>query len=177
MRHVLTAVAASDWGRHLVLRGSVTMAAWVGDAAREPGDLDFVVTPHTITSDSADARALLDEIRTAVRATPGAGLRPDAITESAIWTYERADGRRPVIPFSAPQAPDGHVQVDITVDQALVRQLMRPELGAEADTFTAETVLSRQVDWTNCTDEYPGVTGTAEQWSRRLALALDRAWA
>lgn len=236
MRHVLTAVAASDWGRHLVLRGSVTMAAWVGDAAREPGDLDFVVTPHTITSDSADARALLDEIRTAVRATPGAGLRPDAITESAIWTYERADGRRPVIPFSAPDAPDGHVQVDIvfgerlplppevlvlpdvdepllaapaplalawklmwlatdmypqgkdlydavllaehtTVDRALVRQLLTPELGTEADTFTAETVLSWQVDWTNFTDEYPGVTGTAAQWTRRLALALDRAWA
>ncbi|WP_243706020.1 hypothetical protein [Micromonospora sp. KC721] len=63
-----------------------------------------------------------------------------------------------------------------TVDQALVRQLMRPELGAEADTFTAETVLSWQVDWTNFTDEYPETTGTAERWTDRLALALDRAW-
>ncbi|RLK09765.1 nucleotidyltransferase AbiEii toxin of type IV toxin-antitoxin system [Micromonospora sp. M71_S20] len=235
MRHVLAAVAATTWGRHLVLRGSVTMAAWVGAAAREPGDLDFVVTPHTITSDSTDARVLLDDIKTAVRTAPGAGLRPDRITESAIWTYERADGRRLVIPFTTPQAPDGHVQVDVvfgerlplppevlilpdvdepllaapaslalawkllwlatdmypqgkdlydavllaehtTVDQALVRQLMRPELGAEADGFTAETVLSWQVDWTNFTDECPGITGTAEQWARRLALALDHAW-
>ncbi|TDC43961.1 nucleotidyl transferase AbiEii/AbiGii toxin family protein [Micromonospora sp. KC213] len=235
MRHVLAAIAATAWGQHLVLRGSVTMAAWVGDAAREPGDLDFVVTPHTVTSDSADARTLLDDIKTAVRAASGAGLRPDRITESAIWTYERADGRRLVIPFHTPQAPDGHIQVDVvfgeklplppevlvlpdvdepmlaapaplalawklmwlatdmypqgkdlydavllaehtTVDQALVRQLMRPELGAEADTFTAETVLSWQVDWTNVTDEYPEITGTAEQWTNRLALALDRAW-
>lgn len=53
----------------------------------------------------------------------------------------------------------------------------RPELGAEADTFTAETVLSWQVDWDNFTDECPGITGTAEQWTRRLALALDHAWA
>ncbi|MEV4481499.1 nucleotidyl transferase AbiEii/AbiGii toxin family protein [Micromonospora coxensis] len=235
MNHVLTAIAASTWGQHLILRGSVTMAAWVGDAAREPGDLDFVVAPHTITSDSTDARTLLDAIRTAVRTAPGTGLQPDRITESAIWTYERADGRRLVIPFSTPGAPDGDVQIDIvfgerlplppevlilpgvdepllaapaalalawkllwlatdmypqgkdlydavllaehtTVDQAVVRQLMRPELGTEADTFTAETVLSWQVDWTNFTDEYPAITGTAEQWTRRLAFALDRAW-
>ncbi|MEU3453533.1 nucleotidyl transferase AbiEii/AbiGii toxin family protein [Micromonospora sp. NPDC006766] len=236
MHHVLAAIAATTWRQHLVLRGSVTMAAWVGDAAREPGDLDFVVTPHTIASDSADARALLDGIKAAVRTAPGAGLRPDRITESAIWTYERADGRRLVIPFSTPEAPDGHVQIDVvfgetlplppevlilpdvdepvlaapaslalawkllwlatdmypqgkdlydavllaehtTVDQALVHELMRPELGAEADTFTAETVLSWRVDWTNFTDEYPGIAGTAKQWTRRLALALDQAWA
>ncbi|MCW3845388.1 nucleotidyl transferase AbiEii/AbiGii toxin family protein [Micromonospora yasonensis] len=235
MNQVLAAIAATIWGQHLVLRGSVTMVAWVGDAAREPGDLDFVVTPHTITSDSADARALLDAIKAAVRAACGAGLQPDRITESAIWTYERADGRRLVIPFSTPEAPDGHVQIDVvfgeklplspevlilpdvdepllaapaslalawkllwlatdmypqgkdlydavllaehtTVDQALVRQLMRPELGAEADNFTAETVLSWQVDWTNFTDECAGISGTAEQWTTRLALALDRAW-
>lgn len=235
MKHLLSAIAATTWRQHLVLRGSVTMATWVGAAAREPGDLDFVVTPHTITSDSAEARALLDDLKTATRTAPGAGLHPDLITESAIWTYERADGRRLVIPFSAPEAPDGHVQLDVvfgeelplapealilpevdapllaapaelalawkllwlatdrypqgkdlydavllaehtTVDRALVRQLMRAELGAEADTFTAETVLSWQVDWTNFTDECPAITGTAEQWIRRLALALDGAW-
>jgi hypothetical protein len=53
---------------------------------------------------------------------------------------------------------------------------LRPELGAEADTFTAETVLAWNVDWTNFTDEYPDITGTADQWTRRLALTLDRAW-
>ncbi|MGA4732007.1 nucleotidyl transferase AbiEii/AbiGii toxin family protein [Micromonospora taraxaci] len=235
MHHVLAAIAATTLGQHLVLRGSVTMAAWVGDAAREPGDLDFVVTPHTITSDSTDARTLLDDIKTAIRTAAGAGVQPDRITESAIWTYERADGRRLLVPFSTPEAPPGHVQIDIvfgeqlplppemlilpdvdkpllaapaslslawkllwlatdmypqgkdlydavllaehtTVDQSLVRQLMRPELGAEADTFGAETVLSWKVDWSNFTDEYAGITGTAGQWARRLALALDHAW-
>lgn len=235
MHHVLAAIAATPSGQHLVLRGSVTMAAWVGDAAREPGDLDFVVTPHTITSDSTDARTLLDGIKTAIRTAAGAGVQPDRITESAIWTYERAEGRRLLIPFITPEAPPGHVQVDIvfgeqlplppemlvlpdvdkpllaasaplalawkllwlatdsypqgkdlydaalladhtTVDHTLVCELMRPELGAEADTFGAETVLSWEVDWSNFTDEYPGINGSAEQWTRRLALALDRAW-
>ncbi|MEQ4305748.1 nucleotidyl transferase AbiEii/AbiGii toxin family protein [Plantactinospora sp. B6F1] len=239
MNRILTAIAGTRWGaEHLVLRGSVTMAAWVGDAAREPGDLDFVVTPHTVTSDSADAGALLDDLKAAVRRIPedDAGLRADQITETAIWTYERADGRRLAIPFHPPEAPEGHVQLDIvfgerlplapealmlpgvdepvraasaelslawkllwlatdmypqgkdlydavllaehtTVDPALVRTLMRPELGAEADTFTAETVLGWKVDWTNFVDEYPGVGGTAQQWVNRLASALDRAWA
>ncbi|AVT36905.1 nucleotidyl transferase AbiEii/AbiGii toxin family protein [Plantactinospora sp. BB1] len=237
MNRILAAVAATRWGsEHLVLRGSVTMGAWVGDAAREPGDLDFVVTPHTIRSDSADARALLHDVRAAVRRIPDAvGLRADQISESAIWTYERADGRRLVVPFDTPEAPEGYVQLDIvfgerlplapealvlpgvdvpvlaapaalslawkllwlatdaypqgkdlydavllaehtTVDRDLVRTLLRAELGAEADDFTAETVLGWDVDWHNFLDEYPGVAGTARQWARRLALALDRAW-
>lgn len=33
MNHVLAAIAATTWGQYLVLRGSVTIAAWVGDAA------------------------------------------------------------------------------------------------------------------------------------------------
>lgn len=72
-----------------------------------------------ITSGSAEARALLDDLKTALRTAPGAGLQPDLITESAIWTYERADGRRLVIPFSAPEAPDGHVQLDVVFGEEL----------------------------------------------------------
>ncbi|MFB9544580.1 hypothetical protein [Micromonospora sagamiensis] len=45
---------------------------------------------------------------------------------------------------------------------------------ARRDAFTAESPLGWDVDWTNFTDEYPGVPGDAETWKRRLALALDR---
>ncbi|MEV6600911.1 nucleotidyl transferase AbiEii/AbiGii toxin family protein [Actinoplanes sp. NPDC051346] len=233
MRHLLTVIAGIKWANHLVLRGSSTMASWVGTAAREPGDLDFVVVPPAMTSGSADAEALLADLTAAVAATPGAGLRPERTTQSAIWTYERADGRRLVIPFTGHSIPDGIVQLDLvfgeslpippepitvlgvdlpgaataelslawkllwlatdrypqgkdlydavllaeytTVDLGLVRELMRPELRELADEFTAATVLSwRDVDWANFAAEYPGVEGTAEQWLRRLALALDR---
>ncbi|WP_309111613.1 hypothetical protein [Saccharothrix sp.] len=30
-----------------MLRGSVALRAWLGEVAREPGDLDFVVVPKT----------------------------------------------------------------------------------------------------------------------------------
>ncbi|MET7877664.1 hypothetical protein ABZS52_12095 [Micromonospora profundi] len=79
------------------------MAAWVGDAAREPGDLDYVVTPHTITSDNAQARR--DDAKNVVRADPGPGLQPDRITEAAIWNMSTIDGgqvRRPL--RSAPRS-------------------------------------------------------------------------
>ncbi|MDI1465193.1 nucleotidyl transferase AbiEii/AbiGii toxin family protein [Catellatospora sp. KI3] len=46
MDHVIALVAASPVGESLLLRGSITMAAWVGGQAREPGDLDWVVRPR-----------------------------------------------------------------------------------------------------------------------------------
>ncbi|MEV6306573.1 nucleotidyl transferase AbiEii/AbiGii toxin family protein [Actinoplanes sp. NPDC051861] len=232
MRHLLTVIAGTRWAEYLALRGSVTMASWVGDAAREPGDLDFVVMPATMSAESADAKALLAEIVGAVLETPGAGLRPEATVHEEIWTYERAEGRRLVIPFSVPGVPDGTVQIDLvfgedlpippepvevlgqvvwaataelslawklqwlatdsypqgkdlydavllaeytTVDLGLVRDLIREELGHQADRFDAEAVLAWEgIDWANFADVYPGVGGTAEEWQRRLAVALDR---
>lgn len=231
-RHILSVLPGQ-----LVLRGSMAMSAWVGAAARDPGDLDFVVTPASLTSSSAQARELLDAIVAAVAAAPGAGLRPESVTESAIWTYERADGRRLVIPFQVPGVPDGTVQIDVvfgeelpvppepitlpgvprpvlaataglslawkllwlvtdwypqgkdlydavllaehtTPDLGLIRDLMRPELGWEADEFGGESVLSlTDVQWGNFALEYPDLVTDPHElpWLRRLAVALDRA--
>ncbi|MDG4786643.1 nucleotidyl transferase AbiEii/AbiGii toxin family protein [Micromonospora sp. WMMD1102] len=44
--HVLALVGTAPCGDALVLRGSMTMRSWVGDRAREPGDLDWVVRPR-----------------------------------------------------------------------------------------------------------------------------------
>jgi hypothetical protein len=43
--HILGLVAGAPCGESLVLRGSMAMLAWVGDRARPPGDLDWVVRP------------------------------------------------------------------------------------------------------------------------------------
>ncbi|SNR44018.1 nucleotidyl transferase AbiEii/AbiGii toxin family protein [Actinoplanes regularis] len=236
--HILSVLAGTVLPGDLVLRGSAAMPAWVGAAAREPGDLDFVVAPASLASDSAAARELLDGIVAAVAASPAAGLRPDRVAESAIWTYERADGRRLTIPFEVPGVPEGIVQIDIvfgeelptapeplllpglrepvlaataglslawkllwlatdcypqgkdlydavllaehtSVDLALVRELMRPELRDEADEFTAESVLTwTDLEWNNFIQDYPELITEphALPWLRRLAAALERAW-
>ena len=41
----LRAIMATAWRDHLVLRGSMAMPLWVGEVARRPRDLDFVVVP------------------------------------------------------------------------------------------------------------------------------------
>ncbi|WP_199443114.1 nucleotidyl transferase AbiEii/AbiGii toxin family protein [Umezawaea beigongshangensis] len=231
MTHVLAVVAASSWAGHLVLRGSVVLRAWLGDTAREPGDLDFVVVPHTVDSDGEETRAMLEGLVAAVAADPGPGLRADQVVSEHIWTYERVPGRRLVFPFDVDGLPGGAVQVDLvfgehlpeepiavevprvgrpmlaatpslslawklqwlmtdsypqgkdlydavllaehtTVPLALARDLMRPELGALADEFTARSVLSLTVDWDNFRGEHPGVEGDATSWLHRLAAAL-----
>jgi hypothetical protein len=45
--HVLGLIAEAPWSESLVLRGSMAMLAWIGDQARAPHDLDFVVIPRS----------------------------------------------------------------------------------------------------------------------------------
>lgn len=45
--HVLALISECWWSDELVLRGSYTLQAWLGDPAREPADLDWVVVENT----------------------------------------------------------------------------------------------------------------------------------
>lgn len=75
--HAATAVA-----RTARVGGTGLLVRLDHDCFHQPweGDLDFVVTPHTITSYSTDARTLLEDIRTAIRTATGAGVQPDRIS-------------------------------------------------------------------------------------------------
>jgi hypothetical protein len=48
-----------------------------------------------------------------------------AVAVDDIWTYERAPGRRVVFPWRAPGLPDGVVQVDMVIGEALVEPARR----------------------------------------------------
>ncbi|SEK59695.1 hypothetical protein [Streptacidiphilus jiangxiensis] len=61
--HVLALVADAPWADGLVLRGSAVMSAWVGAAAREPADLDWVVQGGQIArADPLDPYPFLDDL-------------------------------------------------------------------------------------------------------------------
>jgi hypothetical protein len=211
----------------------VTLRAWIGDAAREPGDLDFVVIPATMAVTDPQAKRMFDGIVAAVREHPDVGLSADRVAAEDIWTYERAPGRRLTFPFGLPDMPAGTVQLDFVFNEKLpvppemvqipligtpvlaataelslawkllwletdmwpqgkdlydgtllaeytnvrldlVRDLLRPELGREADSFTAASVLRWRMDWDNFRDEYPTIAEDAWIWQQRLALALAR---
>ncbi|MGW2420286.1 nucleotidyl transferase AbiEii/AbiGii toxin family protein [Streptomyces sp. NPDC001709] len=95
---VLAAIAGSQWSESLVLRGSLLMSLWFGEAAREPGDLDFVVVPADRGIDEPRTDRMIRGIAQAAQAQ-GGDIRfsaRDAVVED-IWTYERAPGRRMVL--------------------------------------------------------------------------------
>ncbi|MER5478182.1 nucleotidyl transferase AbiEii/AbiGii toxin family protein [Streptomyces sp. NPDC002734] len=161
---VLEAVAGSAWSDALVLRGSALMALRFGAEAREPGDLDFVVVPHTWAMEDPGTARMLEEIARAAQSLSGweaACPRFDArgaVTED-IWTYERVPGRRMVLPWSAPEAsglPGGSVQLDFVFNERLLQEPEPVELpgGGTVRAATLELSLAWKVLWLLC-DRYP----------------------
>ncbi|MBO2454398.1 nucleotidyl transferase AbiEii/AbiGii toxin family protein [Actinomadura barringtoniae] len=119
--HVLAVIAGSEWVDNLVLRGSILLRAWYGEAAREPGDLDFVVVPRTWGIAERRTHAMLDGIARQAEATAPEGLRMDARDAVAedIWTYDRVPGRRLVLTWQAGGLPHGSVQLDFVFNELL----------------------------------------------------------
>jgi len=132
---VLTVIHASPWRDRLVMRGSYLLKAWLGDAAREPGDVDFVVRPSSVAWNSDEVDQLFLSLRQGIAQHadgPGATIDIAAIATDNIWMYSRAAGRRIVFPWHqkedtparlpsyAERPPDGYVQVDFVFGEELL---------------------------------------------------------
>ncbi|MEU9045662.1 MULTISPECIES: nucleotidyl transferase AbiEii/AbiGii toxin family protein [unclassified Kitasatospora] len=116
----LSAVAGSPWAEHLVLRGSVLLRAWYGEEAREPGDLDFVVSPVEWELEDERTDRMLDELAAGAERLSGTvRLHADQAVSDEIWTYSRVPGRRLVLPWTAPGVPGGTVQLDFVFTEHL----------------------------------------------------------
>ncbi|MEV6965100.1 nucleotidyl transferase AbiEii/AbiGii toxin family protein [Hamadaea sp. NPDC051192] len=153
--HVLTLIAASRWADHLVLRGSTTLRAWLGDAAREPGDLDFVVVPADFRANDPSADQMLADIVEAVRADPGPGLHAEQVAAVDIWTYDRVPGRRLTFPFLATDLPRGTVQVDFVFGEPMPVAAQRVHVhGVDVACAPPELALAWKLLWLE-SDMYP----------------------
>jgi len=120
--HLLEIINCSKWKDHLVLRGSLLLKAWLGDAAREPGDIDWVFRPENIGSNDSLATELFDDlIRIASEnyAVGNAIIEIDKIAIDDIWTYERAAGKRIIFPWEAKDLPPGYVQMEVVFNERL----------------------------------------------------------
>ncbi|MBO1414723.1 nucleotidyl transferase AbiEii/AbiGii toxin family protein [Streptomyces sp. FH025] len=116
----LSAVAASPWAEHLVLRGSILLRAWYGEQAREPGDLDFVVRPTDWELEDERTDRMFEELAAGAERLSGTvRLHADQAVSDEIWTYSRIPGRRLVLPWSAPGVPGGTVQLDFVFTEHL----------------------------------------------------------
>lgn len=122
MDHLLAIAIDSPWHQHLVLRGSLLLKAWLGDQAREPGDIDWVCRPQNISVDHSLAAKILYGLVQLVSEQPQVGaiaIDIDRISLSKIWTYERADGQRLVFPWKAHGLPPGELQMDIVFGEEI----------------------------------------------------------
>lgn len=130
--HVLAGIAASPWRDGLVLRGGAAMPAWVGDRARVPGDLDFVVTSST---DGGVHMPVVDLLRHLDEQPPPPGLDLALGNASLDWfsdlddeAYGDDSGIRVRISWEAVGRPDdaGTLHIDFAADEVM------PELPVAA---------------------------------------------
>ncbi|MEV6066298.1 nucleotidyl transferase AbiEii/AbiGii toxin family protein [Nocardia sp. NPDC052001] len=167
--HILAAVADSPWAGELMLRGSVLLAAWFGAAAREPGDVDFIVLPMNWQVDEPTTDDMFADIaRRAemVADMPGSTVRihPDGALSDHIWTYDRVPGRRLILPWTSidSEIPSGTVQLDFVFNESVPRQphwsdlprLSGPGPSARLLAATPELSLAWKLLWLT-TDVHP----------------------
>ncbi len=142
--HILALVANSDWGAGMILRGSMTLQAWVGTRARPPGDLDWIV-PEPQFPDPLDPFPYIDTLES-VQQWPEVA---DGAANYQIWSDEEFGtfGRHPKLP------PEGlrWIRAD---------EYERPSLQADlADTIRQDPDAAQDVAL-----DADGVH-TDEQWS------------
>ncbi|MEU8247921.1 nucleotidyl transferase AbiEii/AbiGii toxin family protein [Nonomuraea sp. NPDC048916] len=156
--HLVAVVAGSPWSENLVLRGSALLEAWIGEQAREPGDLDWVVVPHTVNLDSLLTVDMFKGLIAAVAATPRASgtvaIDPADIAVDDIWTYERVPGRRLVFTWHSDGLPSGTVQLDFVFNEQLPvppTTALIPRAGGTESTLvqaaTPELSLAWKILW------------------------------
>ena len=123
LHRVLRRIADSEQGKHLVLRGSALLNTWLGVRARRPGDLDWVVTPRDWKLSQRESRELMRGITSELRGTticPGVEIPDQSFAETEIWTYEKAPGRRVIVPWNHSQQHfGGTLQMDFVFGEPM----------------------------------------------------------
>jgi hypothetical protein len=114
----LEAIAESTCADRLVVRGGVTLVEWFPGRARAPKDLDLVVRPESLAAEAAD-ELLQALIRDLEKSLTRHQFRLGEPAIDAIWTYERAEGRRITIPWQS-GAMKSELQVDLVFREPMI---------------------------------------------------------
>ena len=163
IHHLLRLVGESEWRDNLILRGSVLLTSWLGEVAREPGDIDWVVTPATLRLIDPFSKTMLGGLISLVQQRPRVGNIEILAAETAvddIWTYDRAPGRRIVFPWRCADLPRGFTQLDFVFQEELPCPAERIWIDVGRDgqvelwSATPQLSLAWKILWLE-TDMYP----------------------
>ncbi|MEZ6070019.1 MAG: nucleotidyl transferase AbiEii/AbiGii toxin family protein [Pirellulales bacterium] len=159
LQHILMIIATFPGSEHLILRGSAMMALWFGEAARRPGDLDWVVTPDSWSYECNESQHLLEGVQQCLRGTSGSGdvefVIPDRpFAGDDIWTYEKAPGRRLIVPWICEEPRlSGTVQMDFVFGEFMPSPAVKVQIGTlgesavEVAAATPEQSLAWKLLW------------------------------
>jgi predicted nucleotidyltransferase component of viral defense system len=132
IEHLLRSICNSIWYDNLVLRGSLLLKAWLGDMARNPGDIDWVFQPQDVDINDPLSQQLFDDFIAMVAEQPyvrNATIEMHKISIEDIWTYERAQGRRIVFPWKVDGLPL-EIQMDVVFREELFVDTIVTEIPA-----------------------------------------------
>lgn len=161
--HLLGIITNSKWNEHLVLRGSLLLKAWLGEDAREPGDIDWVFRPKNVGVSDRSAVRLFVDLKQKIAENPAAGnavIDAAKIVTDDIWTYERAAGKRIIFPWQAESLPGGFVQMDVVFKEDLWTEPVQTQIPTCQNssrlvwTVDKEISLAWKLLWLE-TDDYP----------------------
>ncbi|RKG68236.1 nucleotidyl transferase AbiEii/AbiGii toxin family protein [Corallococcus sp. CA054B] len=151
LRRCLAGIGRGPVGEQLVARGSAVLELWYGGRARPAKDLDFVVTPASVSPTSREGMQLMADLTRAVTDAlrlEGIHLDPASIPVDGIWTYERAEGRRLTFPWSWEGRVRDSVQVDVVFNEQLLTSPLRHTVeGVPVQVATPEESLAWKLLW------------------------------
>ena len=173
LQAALVAIATGPDRSRLVLRGSAAMPFHVGERARPPKDLDFIVDGETGSIDDPRSLALFDRLEALV-----CGLRVEGVefaaeraARSGIWTYERAPGCRLVVPWIMDGGAWDVLQLDLVFGEALRRPVETLPSGLRI--APAELALAWKILWL-ASDMYPQAKDLYDAAVLAAATSIDR---
>ncbi|MBA4031810.1 MAG: hypothetical protein C0478_13095 [Planctomyces sp.] len=123
LHHILDEISRSKWSESLVLRGSVLMVAWLANQPRQPGDLDWVVTPESLKLQMEPSRKLVEGLISLLGGTTVSDhllIPRNAFATEEIWMYEKAPGIRMIVPWQHQDSQfDGTIQMDLVFGELM----------------------------------------------------------
>ncbi len=161
--YLLQTINSSPWKDNFVLRGSLLLKAWLGDRAREPGDIDWVFRPHNINIYDPFAEEAFNGLIQRVLNNPQVGnavIDVDKISVTGIWAYQRASGRRIIFPWKAEGIPPGDLQMDVVFSEELLAEPIQTYIPSSVGESTLVWAASKELSlawkllWLE-TDRYP----------------------
>lgn len=145
MTHLVSIATSGSGAHYLVLRGSLALKSCLGEEAREPGDIDWVIQPSEMRMDDRESKEMLEGIIHGVIANPKCDdvwIEHQNITSTDIWTYDRAPGHRIAFPWRCGELPPAIVHMDFVFEQPLHAPAINEEIRFDQGTRKRVTMAS-----------------------------------